>query len=237
MPRLKRSLNDAGIPAGSQVPLTSLKGTGQQAESVAILCDPSPPTNLRVTPGGKVLQLLDRREILLVLQRGKWHHVMTPRGVTGYVHESVVSVLTLQADRAVVDAIVERLAREHVAFCAAGSDPRRRSCLSIFLGPLGSVIIAPDGHVVKRERPAWCLAGGLFEDSRWAAAHLNLVDPPRYSSDGGADTCVLRRGADGRYHEVHQAGPELKLEMLRKVGVPDKVIRGLCLPVRFNTEK
>ncbi|MBT9583697.1 hypothetical protein IV102_10115 [bacterium] len=184
----------------SEFRLAHLKAAG-----LAIPIDPKPPTNLRATPSGAIMSKLDGKQLLIVLKPGPWHQILTADRLAGYVHASTVSTLVLDAPAGLLEEICAPLIRERVEYCSTPpfTDRRKKSCLSLFGGPLGSLVVAPDGRVIRLEPTGWSLAGGMSQDRQWVTVRDNLVDPPRYQSDSASGP-ILFHQVDGVYQVVLQ---------------------------------
>ena len=218
-------------PRALQIPASELRPTHQQAVGMAVLVDPDPTTNLRSAPNGPVLRKLDGNSVLLVLHRGEWHQVLTSDGTTGYVHSSTVSLLTLDCRQDELDAICAPLIASHKKFCSdePQADGRKRMYLSLSFGPLGRVVANTQGQVVLRETCSQGLGGGFSQDKQWLAVESKLVNPTSpYSADYPASKLLFHR-VQGSYQLVLDTD-FYSLDQLKGKGVPDSVIRGLCLP-------
>jgi hypothetical protein len=76
--------------------------------------DPSPPTNLRATPGGAIATTLsDGIEISVDEDRGGWLHVTSP--AAGWVHVSMTTVRCGSNARAALRTLGERAKSDRVA--------------------------------------------------------------------------------------------------------------------------
>lgn len=228
--RLDHTYTALDSPQARQVPLSELHHTNLEAESLAVLIDPNPPTNLRSSPNGPVLRRLDGHSALILLKSGEWHQVMTGDGTLGYVHASTVSILQLDYPQAEIDAIWRPLARHHRDLCNQPStDGRRRMYRSITFGPLGRVVVNTMGQVVLRETWSEDLSRGFSQDRQWLAIGDKLVNPsPPYSADYPSSQLLYHK-VNGKYQIVIDTD-FYSLPGLQSKGVPDSIVRGLCLP-------
>ncbi|MBS2034624.1 SH3 domain-containing protein [bacterium] len=228
--RLFHSYAALDSPQATQVRLSELRRTNLEAEGLAVLIDPKPPTNLRSSPNGPVLRRLDGRSALILLKPGDWHQVMTDDGTIGYVHRSTVSILQLDYTQAEIDAVWQPLARHHRDRCnQLSNDGRRRMYCSVSFGPLGRVVVNTMGRLVLRQTWSQDLSQGFSQDREWLSIGTKPVNfKPPYLADY-PDSQRLYHKVNGKYQLVLDTN-FYSLELLHSRGVPDSVIRGLCLP-------
>ncbi|MFN8609835.1 MAG: SH3 domain-containing protein [Vulcanimicrobiota bacterium] len=232
--RLRQTGDALDRPVASRTPISEIRSTQIQAEGMAVLIDPKPPTNLRSAPNGAIVRRLDGHSALILLEHGEWHKVMTGDGAVGYVHSSTVSVLTLEGHRDELESISRPLIEHHKKYCASGpAEGRRLQYLSVDFGPLGRVVANPKGEIVLREDCSQELAGGFSQDGQWLAVTSNLVNrPPPYWADYPASKRLYHK-VGGKFQLVLDVD-FYNLDLLHKKQVPDAIIRGLCLPYPKN---